>query len=89
MINFFARNTAKTGKRTKMSIEVSEYERIIIRKNRQYLRGKQMGSGPLVWDCSPYMAWHTQDTDMARKVALKTGGSAMLFNPVVGKVSVL
>lgn len=69
-----------------MSVDIRSYTRVIVRKNRQYL---QRFTNDTVWDSSPYMAWWTRDADKARKVALKTGGIAMLFNPVVGKVMVL
>lgn len=72
-----------------MSVNVKNYTRVIIRKNRQYLRGKEMATGNMLWDSSPYMAWYTRDVYKARNVALKVGGIAMLFNPVVGRVMVL
>ena len=71
-----------------MSVDIRHYTRVIIRKNGQYLQGKEM-SGRLSWNSSKYTAWFTRDADVARKVAVRTGGIAMLFNPVVGKVSVL
>ena len=71
-----------------MSVDIRRYTRVIIRKNGQYLQGKEM-SGRLAWNSSRYTAWYTRDADTARKVAVKTGGIAMLFNPVIGKVSVL
>ena len=72
-----------------MSVDIRKYTRCIIRKNRQYLQRKAMFSNDVVWDSSPYTAWYTRDAELARQVALKTGGTSMLFNPVVGKVSVL
>lgn len=72
-----------------MSVDVRNYTRVIIRKNGQYLQGREMVSGRITWNNSRYTAWYTRDADVARKVAVKTGGIAMLFNPVVGKVSVL
>lgn len=72
-----------------MSVDIRSYTRVIVRKNRQYLQRKALFTNDTVWDSSPYMAWWTRDADKARKVALKTGGIAMLFNPVVGKVTVL
>ena len=71
-----------------MSVDIRSYTRVIIRKNGQYLQGKEL-SGKLAWNSSRYTAWYTRDADVARKVAVRTGGIAMLFNPVVGKVSVL
>lgn len=72
-----------------MSVDARRYTRVIVRKNNQYLQRKAMFSNDLVWDSSTYTAWYTRDADKARQVALKTGGIAMLFNPVVGKVQVL
>ena len=72
-----------------MSVDIRSYTRVIIRKNGQYLQSREMVSGRINWNNSRYTAWYTRDADVARKVAVKTGGIAMLFNPVVGKVSVL
>ena len=72
-----------------MSVDVRAYTRVIVRKNRQYLQRNGLFGNGLIWDNSPYTAWWTRDANKARKVALKTGGIAMLFNPVVGKVKVL
>lgn len=72
-----------------MSVDIRQYTRVIIRKNGQYLQRKAMFSNDLIWDSSMYTAWYTRDADIARKVAIKTGGIAMLFNPVIGKVKVL
>ena len=72
-----------------MSVDARRYTRVIIRKNRQYLQRKAMFSNDIVWDSSPYTAWWTREAEKARKIALKTGGIAMLFNPVIGKVKVL
>lgn len=72
-----------------MSVDIRQYTRVIIRKNGQYLQRKAMFSNDLIWDSSAYTAWYTRDAGQARKVAVKTGGIAMLFNPVIGKVKVL
>ena len=72
-----------------MSVDIRAYTRVIIRKNGEYLQRKEMPTGKIVWSNSRYTAWYTRDADTARKVAIKTGGIAMLFNPVIGKVSVL
>ena len=72
-----------------MSVNIRNYTRVIIRKNGEYLQGKEMLTNRLHWNNSRYTAWYTRDADLARKVAIKTGGIAMLFNPVVGKVEVL
>lgn len=72
-----------------MSVDIRQYTRVIIRKNRQYLQCRSVLGGGLVWCPSPYHAWWTRNADEARNVARKTGGIAMLFNPIVGKVAVM
>lgn len=81
-------NTTKSStNNTKPNIR--QYTRAIIRKNSMYLQCKSSISGELVWSTSPFDAWWTRNADVARNVARKTGGVAMLFNPVIGKVEVL
>ena len=63
---------------------------IIRRKNyKEYLVGRQIYSGRLVWSTSKYDAWRTRDREKARKVAEKTGGEPVLFNPIVGRTKAL
>ena len=61
----------------------------MIRKNGEYLVGKVLYSDELRWSNSIWDAWRTRDRELARKVALRTGGVRMLFNPVAGQVKVL
>ena len=82
-------NTAKRVNNNIMSVDIRQYTRVIIRKNRQYLQRKALFSNEIIWDNSPYTAWYTRDAAEAKKVALKTGGIAMLFNPIIGKTKVL
>jgi len=70
-------------------MDIRLYTRVIIRKNGLYLQGKCVLSGELIWCQSMYDAWWTRDAKLARNVALKTGGTAMLWNPIVRKVAVM
>lgn len=72
-----------------MSVDIRQYTRVIVRKNGLFLQGKEMFSNRLIWNNSPYMAWSTRDARQARNIARRTGGVAMLFNPVIGKTKVL
>lgn len=63
---------------------------IIRRPNiNEYLVGRQIYSGRLVWSVSKYDAWRTRDKEKARKVAAKTGGEPVLFNPITGRTKML
>lgn len=62
---------------------------MIIRKNGEYLQGRSRMTGSLIWSNSPWDAWWTRNAQDARNVARETGGIAMLFNPVIGKVEVM
>ena len=62
---------------------------IIIRKHGQYLRGRDMLTGRIVWTWSAYEAWRTRDEDKARDVARETGGIMVLFNPIVNQKKVM
>lgn len=72
-----------------MSVDVRLYTRVIIRKNTEYLQGKNTVCGGLAWCKSPWDAWWTRDAENAREVARKTGGVALLFNPVIGRTAIL
>lgn len=89
MINFLPINTTETSNEKRMSVDIRLYTRAIVRKNNEYLQCKSGMFGGLVWCQSPYQAWWTRNADDARNVARVTGGTAMLFNPIVGKVKVL
>lgn len=81
-------NTTKASK-NKTKSDIREYTRVIIRKNGEYLQGRSRMTGSLVWSNSPWDAWWTRNAQDARNVARETGGTAMLFNPVIGKVEVM
>ena len=40
-------------------------------------------------DNSAYDAWRTRDRELAEKVARKTGGIMVLFNPIVNQKKVI
>ncbi len=62
---------------------------IIIRKNGEYLVGTILFSTDLRWSGSTYDAWRTRDRELAAKVARKTGGVMVLFNPIVNQKKVI
>lgn len=62
---------------------------IVIRKNGEYLVGRQLGGGGLKWSWSIYEAWRTRDRKEAEAVARATGGVMVLFNPVVNQKKVM
>lgn len=64
-------------------------ECIIIRKNREFLQGKEWITGQPLWTQYTYNAWRTQNEEEAAEVARKLGGVMVLFNPVNGKKKVL
>lgn len=58
---------------------------IIIRKNGEYLVGREIYDGPLRWSRDRYDAWRTRDRETARRIARVTGGVTVLFNPIIGR----
>ena len=62
---------------------------IIIRKNGKYLVGTVMYTDELRWSIYQYDAWKTRNRDKAEKIARRTGGITMLFNPIVNQMAVL
>ena len=62
---------------------------VIIRRNHEYLVGTILYSTDLRWSISPYDAWQTRDIEKARKIARVTGGTMMLWNPVVRQMRVM
>lgn len=58
---------------------------IIIRKNGEYLVGRELYDGPLRWSKDRYDAWRTRDREKARRIARVTGGVTVLFNPIIGR----
>ena len=72
-----------------MSVDIRRYTRVIIHKNGEFLQCRSAVFGGLVWCNSPYQAWWTKDAEAAREVARVTGGTTMLFNPVIGRTAVM
>ena len=62
---------------------------LIIRKNSEYLVGKILYSDELRWSGSPYDAWRTRNKEAAERVARRTGGIVMLWNPPTKQMRVL
>ena len=62
---------------------------MIIRRNGEYLVGRILYSTDLRWSWSPHDAWRTRDRETARRIARVTGGTVMLFNPIVRQMRVL
>ena len=72
-----------------MCVDIRQYTRVIVRKDGEYLVGREMLSRKLKWSTSPWDAWWTRDMEDARKLADRIGGVMVLFNPVVGNVKVI
>lgn len=62
---------------------------LIIAREGEYLVGKIVYSADLRWSGSPYDAWMTRNREQAERVARRTGGIVMLFNPIVKQMRVL
>ena len=62
---------------------------IVIRKNGEYLVGYIVFTDELRWSDSAYDAWKTRDREKAARVARKTGGIMVLFNPIVNQKRVM
>lgn len=56
---------------------------LIIRKGNEYLVGRNILTGELLWRHDYSDAWRTRIRAVARSIAEKTGGDIYLFNPVV------
>lgn len=72
-----------------MKDEIRRQTALIIRRDGEYLVGRQMHSSTLVWSLSAWDAWRTRDREKARRVAEKTGGRVLLFNPIIGRTQEL
>lgn len=72
-----------------MKDDIRKQTCIVIRKNGEYLGGRIMWSDDLRWYDSPYLAWRTRDIEEARRVARRTGGIMVLFNPIVNQMKVM
>ena len=62
---------------------------LIIRKDGEYLQGRQMHDGPLIWSLSAWDAWRTRDRDAAERVARLLDAEMWLFNPAVGQLRMI
>lgn len=62
---------------------------VVIRRNGEYLRGKDMLTRKPMWSGSIYDAWHTRDMEEARELARKLGGITVLFNPILRQTKVI
>lgn len=67
-----------------MSVDIREYNRIIVSKHKQYLVSFDEYSKQPKWNPSPWDAWYTEDISEARCVAHRFGCALMWFNPVAG-----
>ena len=72
-----------------MKDDIRKQTCIIIRKNGRYLVSRKMTCFELRWSESRNDAWRTRSRVKAEKVARKTGGIMVLFNPVVQQTKVL
>ena len=61
----------------------------IIRRNGEYLVAVIAGTRWLAWSNSRYDAWRTREPEKARRIARRTGGTVMLFNPIVNTERIL
>lgn len=62
---------------------------ILIRKNGNYLVGRILWSRDLRWSNNRYDAWTTRSREDAEKMARRTGGIMVLFNPVIGQEKII
>ena len=62
---------------------------VIIRKNGEYLVCKSRITGEYKWSIYRNDAWQTRNRKAAKAVALMTGGTEMLYNPIVNQIRIL
>lgn len=72
-----------------MKEEIQKQTCIVIRRNGEYLVGTIVFSTQLRWSKNLYDAWRTRDREKAERVARRTGGIMVLFNPVLHQTHVL
>lgn len=72
-----------------MKDDIRKQTCLIIRRNGEYLVGRIMGTSALKWSIYAHEAWRTRDRAKAEKVARKTGGVLVLFNPIVNQKKTL
>jgi hypothetical protein len=59
---------------------------LIIKRGPWYLVGWNHFYHRLNWSMGCYDAWRTRDVDAAKRVAQRTGGNLMLFNPIAAQL---
>ena len=69
-----------------MKEDIRKQTALIIRKDGEYLVGRQIMNGRLIWSLSPWDAWTTRNREDAGTIAEITGGTIMLFNPIIGRI---
>ena len=72
-----------------MKDDIRKQTCLIIRRNGEYLVGRIIFSNELRWSIYPHEAYRTRNRMEARKLAMITGGTVMLFNPIVRQMKVL
>ena len=72
-----------------MSQDIRKKTCLVIKRGNQYLQGWDRFYKKLDWSPYIYNAWRTRDKELAVKVASRTNGSTVLFNPVLGKTELV
>ena len=72
-----------------MKEDIKKQTCLIIKRNGEYLVGKVVFSNELRWSIYAHEAYRTRNREKARRLALKVGGTVMLFNPIVRQMKVL
>ena len=67
-------------------VNIREKTCLVIKKNGKYYVGNILGTQALNWSDSLYDAWRTRKVDKASEKLKETGGTLMLFNPIVGQI---
>ena len=67
-------------------VDIREKTCLIIKKDGKYYVGNILGTPVLNWSDSKYDAWRTRKIDKASEKLKETGGTLMLFNPIVGQI---
>lgn len=62
---------------------------IVIKKDGSYLVGRILWSNDLRWSNSRHDAWRTRSRKAAKKLARRTGGIMVLFNPIVDQEKII
>ena len=72
-----------------MKTDIRKETCIIIRKNKQFLQGKEWITNRPLWTQYTWNAWRTRDKEQAKEMAKLTGGVMVLFNPVARQMKVI